>query len=686
MKINNTSGQLRDIRDLSQDTILDLVISQIGPKSGPGGQRVLSRYRDNRWDLSPYFHTRNSQADVLKFDLAFDDGSFLTDPKHAALLEAAKRFLYVRWRVRAPRSAKYVSARTLYNNWAQLRAVLKWMAAHGITRFAEMSPERCLAYAADCRARLGTNTQVIWLQILTTYYDLRDHLEDRLPEYPWRDTAPSLLVARRTQAARSTAEASTEIIPPRLLRIIVQCALNYIEDKADPLLEARDHIAEIRRHEIEKVTADHRRRYPHGFSSIYSSQDLYVSVMTGHRINPRVNTILRERGLPLVSVFKQELQRLRTACYIVCAVFSGMRDSELGSLEPGCFVKRQGFDDEEFCWLKGRTYKLEEDYKSAEWMAPEVVGRAVVVATRLGRPLREAAHARAAELAHLLESGSVLESSRLRLLKELNHCRRHGNALFASTKAGKTRSVSSVSTLACLRNFAEHAGAVVEKEDLADIKDHNTVIVGRPWPLASHQFRRTFAVFVARNLLGDVRYLREHFKHWSIDMTLYYSKSENEFVDESLFTEVLTERAELQTAILEHWLSPGVRLSGEGGRQIFQFRQRNEVKTVKDMPDFCSKIGDDVFIRGTGHSWCMANGSNCGGQGLYDAIRCASCTEGVIDENHIRIWRGIRQQQFEVLRCPDLGEPILQRCLDHLRDAEQVLTELGDTVDQPRIP
>ena len=40
--------------------------------------------------------------------------------------------------------------------------------------------------------------------------------------------------------------------------------------------------------------------------------------------------------------------------------------------------------------------------------------------------------------------------------------------------------------------------------------------------LASHRFRRTFASYVVHHKLGDLRYLRDHFKHWSLEMTVLY--------------------------------------------------------------------------------------------------------------------------------------------------------------------
>jgi hypothetical protein len=168
-------------------------------------------------------------------------------------------------------------------------------------------------------------------------------------------------------------------------------------------------------------------------------------------------------------------------------------------------------------------------------------------------------------------------------------------------------------------------------------------------------------------------------------MALYYARYDSP-ADRSLMDHIITERDELQSLIVQSWMHPHTNLSGDGGRRIMAFRSRGELKTVRDMRDFCRKLGESVFIRGTGHSWCMASGNGCGGQGLYDALRCTSCGEAVIDSTHVDIWKGIRQQQIDVLNCPDLGMPSRQRCIDHLRKAEGVLADLGNEVTPFKVP
>lgn len=670
----STGTHLVDLHSLMPADIPDVIISS-------AGDHVLSRFRDNIWDMSPYLAVKNIRQSAIRFDLGLPDGSNLTEPQHARLLNSAKQFLYARWRVRAPHSRKLISARTLMNNWAQMRAVLKWMAGQGIRAFGELTPKHCLAYAASQKNNLKSSTRIINLQILTTYYDLRDHLTDPLTEYPWGGSAPIILVGNghniRTKGVRM---ATTEVIPSRILRILVQKALDYIEQRAVRILSARDTCLKIRSAEQENIFIKHRRRHPDGFASIYKDEATYLAVRVSHSVSRLTKNACIRHGFSSQAELKSELVRLRTACYIVIALFSGMRDSELASLEVGCFSKREGFDGEIFCWLKGLTYKLEHEPMPAQWMVPEIVGKAVDIATRLGTPGRGRCAGRIRDIEATLAETHVLNVVRDNLQAELGEARKHQYALmFAERECGRILALGGAIALTTLREFAQMAMAVVQQPDMEGIIDHDKVLVGESWPLAPHQFRRTFAVFVARNLLGDMRYLREHFKHWSIDMTLYYTRH-NENVDATVFSDVLTERDELQAIILEKWVRAGTPLSGGGGKRIMAFRHRGEVKTVRDMREFCRKLGEDVYIRGTGHSWCMASGSGCGGQGLYDAVRCMSCAEGVVDETHLQVWRGIRQQQIEILQCKDLGAPSWQRCVDHLREAEKILHELGDTI------
>ena len=672
--MSSIGSHLVDIRPLHSPDIADVVISR-------RESRVLSQYRDNVWDLDPYLPVKNLRQSTIRFHIALPDGSVLTDPQHARLLASAKRFLYMGWRIKAPHSRKYIAAKTVMNNWSQLRLLLKWMVSQGVGSFSALTPELCLAYATSQEGKLKSSTRVINLQILSTYYDLREHLVDNLPGYPWADTVPLALAGTlHGHRMNGQRQSTTEVIPPRILRLLVQKALDLIENRSAHLLDIRDHILHYKRDIARSLRITHRARYPQGFSSIYRDEDAYLSVRVSHLASQHINALCTEQGLVSHAEFKKQIIHLRTACYLICALFSGMRDAELASLEIGCFSRKEGDDGETFCWLRGLTYKLEADPMPAEWMVPDVVEKAVRVATRLGEPQRARCQARRTRLEAMPSEDTLPDAVRNALLLELDEARKHQYALMVTEREqGRILALSGCVAIACLRDFATLAGAIVEPPDVDGVSSHAAVSVGQPWPLASHQFRRTFAVYVAHHLMGDLRYLREHFKHWSMDMTLYYARQEGH--DQALLADIISERDALQAVMMETWLATEIPLTGKGGKRLLAYRQRGEVKSVKNLRDFCRHLGDDVFIRGTGHSWCMASGRGCDGSGLYDALHCLSCDNALIDGTQRPIWREIRQQQIDVLHCHDLGLPSRARCLDHLREAERILRELGDNVE-----
>ena len=667
------TNYLVDLACVRAEDLNDVIVSR-------QGNVIVSRYGDDVWNLVQHLAPRNRPQARIGFSHPFKEGYRLTDPKYDSLLASVKRYLYTRWCVAGGQRGRPVSASTVQASWSQIRKLLAWMVDENLMTFSELTPNHCARFAASLTGELQATAAADVLGTITSYYELGDHLVDRIPEYPWQPDCggpASLARGGRQPRLQSWRQATTEVIPQRLMSRLVRIALDYVENRSDSLLSLRDQLAVHAARRLAEVKQVHRKTHPDGFSSVFADEGKYIRAKASHRCSREERQLLAEHRYERRRQVEIDLFHLRTACYILCAAFSGMRDSELASLEVGCFIRRTGFDGDTFCWLQGMTYKLEREPTSAEWMVPEVVGKAVAVATRLGEPERALADERIKLLERTAKARHLDEQSRAKIEIELERIRRSRNALLLThTRHGLLSVVGRDSTRSALSAFSRMAGLRVEQQDMDGVVKRDRIRLGETWPLTPHEFRRTFAVYVARHVLGDIRYLREHFKHWSLDMTLYYARHDTG-ADRTLINDIMTERDELQSLIIQSWMNPHSNLSGAGGSRIMAFRSRGELKTVRDMRDFCRKLGESVFIRGTGHSWCMASGDGCGGQGLYDAVRCTSCGEAVIDSTHVEIWKGIRQQQIDVLRCPDLGIPSRQRCLDHLRKAERVLADLG---------
>jgi hypothetical protein len=94
-----------------------------------------SCFGDDLWQLDIAAAGRSSCQNRLNWNVRLADGSRLTDPQHARLLDAAKQFL---WSMAndPPRGRKRLSPSTLYSCGQTVIVILRWMIAEGYASFA----------------------------------------------------------------------------------------------------------------------------------------------------------------------------------------------------------------------------------------------------------------------------------------------------------------------------------------------------------------------------------------------------------------------------------------------------------------------------------------------------------------------------------------------------------------------
>lgn len=680
----NTAGAITSrppcalLRNITPDNRSDLPVTYI---TGDGGRPMaLSSYNSNLWDFSPYIQNKNATNLRINFDFELCPGVRLTDESVSSLMHAAKSFIYTRWLAKSPRSSKYIKAATLLSCWTNLKPLLRWMHENNISAFDGLTPDKCTRFANHITVIEKTNQRKIigHLECVELIYHFRDRLDRPMRQHPWPDdTAFTLAGARRIEGVY---DVKTELIPKRIYAMLGSKAIAFIENESARILRAWAAFHSAYAEEIGLAEYLAQKRMDRGGARReYQTIQTVAYDIARERTLTKVKKELEANGFNYLTELDDEVRFLRSCCYIIIAMFSGMRDSEVISLKNNCFERSSDIDGEEYCWLHGLTYKLEDQPKPAKWMVPEIVEKAVLTANQIRLPV-------SAYIARQAELNSDMAGTQAHAVRVADDATLLGTCLFLGWKASGTRPEFLLNTQSnrMLKQVAERLELVVQGEDLSEVIDRAAITPESVWPLATHQFRRTFAVFVARNVLGDVRYLRHHFKHWSMDMTLHYAK--DPLFDDSLFESVLSKRDELQASIISGWLAPSQNLAGGRAGHIVSFRGRAEVKTAKDPQALAKAVGEGIFIRGTGHSWCLATTKGCGGEGLYDAIRCAGCGEGVIDQGHLVIWQRVRDQQIEALSWPDLGDPAWERASRHLREAERVLGELGHPIEPYPLP
>ncbi|MGE3993316.1 hypothetical protein [Pseudorhodoplanes sp.] len=201
-----------------------------------------------------------------------------------------------------------------------------------------------------------------------------------------------------------------------------------------------------------------------------------------------------ESGKPWRSRFDafavaHEERQLQTAAYVLCAYLTGMRDSEVQAMQPGCLQRKRSADGMiERLTIRSVVYKgRQERGDPEEWVTIEPVGRAVEIAERLAarhRPRRKDDG-----IWIVLHRAVALDRGVPHVVRQINRYREH---------------------------LDEHFGAPDEPTiPLAE---------GRHWVFNTRQFRRTVAWYIANRPFGVVAG-KIQYKHASVAMFDGYAGS-----------------------------------------------------------------------------------------------------------------------------------------------------------------
>lgn len=362
--------------------------------------------------------------------------------------------------------------------------------------------------------------------------------------------------------------------------------------------------------------------------------------------------ILNDRDSGRLGFRNPALVRIRDAALYVLSITSGMRNEEAIGVEAGSW-RSEMRDGVEFHWVATTEHKTGKG--RVEFLIPELTVKALDLMSRYAKPLQEKLVLEIAEL-ESKPSPQDLTSQMLRLAKAKRDARK---VFLCTSESGQSRSAGyHVDALS-------NGGSKVAFRRLAKA-------AGTDWQLAPHQCRRTYARNIVESRMGraSLVFLKWQFKHSSMSMTQLYAS--NPMQDASLFDEVLEEMTEFKVDLIESWLGEQP-LSGGAGREIKKAR----VIALRSRTALLTETAAQVHIRATGHGWCLAQEKGCGGAGLYEATRCVGCKNGVIDESFTEIWKGIYQQQTELLAIDDAGPAVKQRAERDVQWARQVMVDLG---------
>lgn len=583
-----------------------------------GSYHVLSRYGDPVWVLPDSMFSAGTKDTHKKLDF-----SRIPEPFRETL-----RFFLARYILVGIEGRTRPQGNTIIHFFRRAGRFLTWLEDQGIGRLSGVTPLVSQQYVTFCRGLRNKKGEPLAGQTLKHRFAALENLhilsqqsDDPMP-HPWPESSANHL-AGKTGQGHHNQEAKTKVIPDEILGSLFQLAVEWL-DRADEIVQLRAQI------------------------DAWEAEGLSQRVITTRRIKSLGWT---------KAEFSAAERHLQSSCMCIILITSGIRVSELCSLENQAAFKRQDDEGEPFHWMRGLTYKTTGGAQPCEWLVSKITHRAIAVAERLAQPLQARLEQRISEL--WAENPADPDVSRLV---------EHQERLFLVVWQGAGSRVGTISTGTVITRI----NALAAEREL-------------DWQFAPHQFRRTFAVYAAHSAYGDLRYLRDHFKHWSLDMTLLYAMSRDQ--DAELYDEIGTAAAGVKREIIEHWMEPDAILAGGAAEPIRAFRTREKdglVKTKADRKQMVEELSGMVHLRATGVSWCAADEDGCDGGRGAERTRCADCSNAVIDESHKPMWQAIYAQQCELLHLDDLGPGGKARVEKDFRHCVIVLKQLGATDEDLR--
>jgi integrase len=577
---------------------------------------ILSRYGDINWQLVGF------ASNVVMSRKRLD---FSSIPPAFRVVMKAMVYRYLR---RGRRSGVRPKGGSIKNLFQCALPFLHHLEALKLDHICSATPMVCGTYVNTCKAYrqtkrfkgkpLSQNGMEQRFQAVEALYELSQYTDDRMPMHPWPETSAKALAGRTGRGPKDSSK--TLLIPDDVFCVLFKRAYQEIE-RGHQLLDLRD--------ALDALTTQ-RKGQP-------------VSTLNVAK-NFQLDALGWEGGLRKL---KKALVDLRTSCYIVVASTSGCRNHELTNLQSGAHHRTEDDEGTTYHWMRSLSEKTGAGMH--DWMIPEAAVRALRLMERWSAPYQA------------MIAAEIVQRRRANPYDpQIVEAQKHRHALFLAVdkKTNQVRTLSNSNWNHNLKAFTKNCGL--------------------SWNLSSHQFRRKFANYAAHSRFGDLRYLKEHYAHWSLDMTLSYAMDDTwgQHLDLELYADIQGEVEDIKLGVVENWLGDES-LAGGYGNALKQWqREPQNLLIFKDHASMLRSISESTAIRSNGHAWCTADNDGCVGNTL-ERTRCGDCNHAVIGRGHAAIYQRLYDDLKGLLHCTDIGEGGRQRVERNLNRCRDVLAQLG---------
>ncbi|WP_322979264.1 hypothetical protein [Pseudomonas sp. C11] len=349
---------------------------------------------------------------------------------------------------------------------------------------------------------LGTSERRRWLSLARFYYTL-----------PSSACGFRCINARRLPSARLSNASDkwwpdqTEVIPQR----IYLATLDYLNERIVEFIDNLENLRDLLIALSEDITYGRSKTQ----QRLYGNKaGTYQPTFPEATKNFGLNDFFDKHGINDVTQLSHYLSTIQFTCKSMIHAYSGMRDGEVYLLQFD-YLETKKLKGKKTLRLIGYTTKLSDTKKETYW----------VTSPEIELPVRAAQY-----ICQLVSIHTGVPAENTYLFPSLSHL----NFSNANTRIDRNEIL-----VANLKNavfnyiFKKDERFRITAQDRAQLhkidftrrweRDHS-FDEGQFWPFASHQFRRSLAVYALSSKLVSLTSLKRQLQHISLAMTLYYLK------------------------------------------------------------------------------------------------------------------------------------------------------------------
>lgn len=350
------------------------------------------------------------------------------------------------------------------------------------------------------------------------------------------------------------------------------------------------------------------------------------------------------------------LNRVLYACYTLILAFTGMRKHELFRVHDKSFAtyEEDGF---KYHTVTSETSKLEEgNDRVDQWVCSEICGSVIDF------------------ISQIKKAGKVSSKTIV--------------VVFSNVHKLKTKDSDDFHR----RHFENLIEGVTLDDDSyvefckLNRNNQEQLEVGSQWPLAQHQWRRTFATLALRFDLATLPAIKRQFKHVSLQMTEWYAnyaritQNEELRIDEDLNKLLRDIQNDMSAEVLFDAYNTESELAGGKGEFIMKSRESGSVPTVFSNRATIKSLLErgEAKLQYAGLTYCM-NGYKCDQDGLVNAAFCTGCDFALITPDIAKKWQRLHERCVSHLEfasdCGDVSPVSFAHFVSQIRAAERVMLQ-----------